>query len=62
MLVLSRHPNEGVVVGDGGRVVVVRVVGSKVWLGFVFPAEVPIHRDEVAAAIKREEGVSDDKT
>jgi carbon storage regulator len=47
MLVLSRKRGEGIVIGDGVTVTVLEVNGNKVKLGFVAPAEVPIHREEV---------------
>ena len=53
MLVLVRKKNEGVHVGDFGRVVVIEIRGDKVRLGFQFDQAVPVHRDEVKAAIDR---------
>ena len=53
MLVLSRMPGEGVVFSGPGRVVVVKVRGDKVSLGFEADPAVAIHRDEVAAAIEK---------
>ena len=47
MLVLSRKRGESVVIGDGVTVTVLSVEGDRVRLGFVAPAEVPIHREEV---------------
>ncbi|MCE5269154.1 MAG: carbon storage regulator [Planctomycetaceae bacterium] len=61
MLVLSRKKNEGVVLGGPGRVVVVEIRGDKVRLGFDADPSVPVHRDEVNAAILRNgEGTVDD--
>lgn len=57
-MVLSRRATEGVVVKWGGqlaRVVVVEIRGDKVRLGFEADKAVTIHRDEVAAAIERQE-------
>ncbi len=47
MLVLSRKPGESVVISDGITLTVLSVEGDRVRLGFVAPAEVPIHREEV---------------
>ncbi len=51
MLVLSRKRGEGIVIGDGVTVTVLEVNGNQVKLGFVAPAEVPIHREEVRQRI-----------
>ena len=58
MLILSRHVNEKVVVGNPPNQITVMVVdirGDKVRLGFDAPADVPVHRGEVRAAIDRGE-------
>ena len=52
MLVLSRKQGEGIVIGDGVTVTVLEVHGNQVKLGFVAPAEVPIHREEVHQRIE----------
>ncbi len=52
MLVLSRHRDEGVMIGDGIRVSVIDIRGDKVRLGIEAPKDVPVHRDEVYEAIK----------
>jgi carbon storage regulator len=52
MLVLSRKLGEGIVIGEGVTVTVLEVNGNKVKLGFVAPAEVPIHREEVHQRIE----------
>lgn len=57
MLVLSRKQGETVVIGDGVIVRVVDICGDRVRLGIEAPREVPVHRGEVYAAIKRQEAV-----
>ena len=47
MLVLDRKRGQQVVIGNGIVVTVLEVRGSRVKLGFVGPAEVPIHREEI---------------
>lgn len=54
MLVLARHPDEIVMIGDDIEVMVVEVRGDKVKLGFKAPAGVPVHRKEVWLAIKEQ--------
>lgn len=47
MLVLSRRPNESVVVDGGIRITVVSVRGNQVRLGFEAPGNVGIFREEL---------------
>lgn len=54
MLVLSRHRDESIVIGDKIIVTVVDIRGDKVRLGIEAPSEIPVHRREVYEAIKRE--------
>ena len=54
MLVLSRHANESIMVGDV-EITVIDIRGDKVRLGVVAPAEIPVHRREVYDAIKRKQ-------
>jgi carbon storage regulator len=46
MLLLSRKRGEEIVIGNGISVTVLEMRGDRVKLGFVAPAEVPIHRKE----------------
>ena len=58
MLVLSRKKNESIVIDVGDKLITVTVVevrGDKVRLGIEAPREVPVHRQEVYDAIKREQ-------
>ena len=55
MLVLSRKKQEQIVIDEDILVTVVDVRGDKVRLGVDAPKDVPVHRQEVHAAIKREE-------
>lgn len=54
MLVLSRVPDESIVIGDDVQITVLSVRGDKVRLGIKAPREVPVHRMEIAELIKRE--------
>jgi carbon storage regulator len=47
MLVLSRHKNESIVIGNGIVVTVLSTGGRTVRLGISAPPEVPVHRQEV---------------
>lgn len=53
MLVLSRHRNESIVINDDIVITVVDIRGDKVRIGIQAPASVPVHRQEVYQAIKR---------
>lgn len=53
MLVLSRHEDESIRIGDDIKIVVVAIRGDKVRLGIEAPRDLSVHREEVWAAIKR---------
>ena len=54
MLVLSRQRDQSIMIGDNIVVTIVDIRGDKVRLGIKAPNEVPVHREEVFEAIKRE--------
>lgn len=54
MLVLSRHRDESIMIGDDVVVTIVDVRGDKVRLGIDAPTEIPVHRREVYEAIQLE--------
>ena len=54
MLVLSRRPDEAILIGDDIQIIVVGVRGDQVRLGVTAPRDVPVHRKEVYEAIKRD--------
>jgi carbon storage regulator len=59
MLVLSRKRGQKIVIVPGGveiNVMVVKILGDRVWLGIEAPVEVPVHRREVLDAIQRGDG------
>jgi len=60
MLVLSRHRDESIIIGDDIVVTVVDIRGDKVRLGIEAPTKVPVHRQEVYEAIQREKQRGDD--
>ena len=59
MLVLSRRKNQVIEIGNDIKIVVVEIRGDKVRLGIEAPIAIPVHRQEVATAI-REAGKSPD--
>ena len=54
MLVLSRQRDESIMFGDKVVVTIVDIRGDKVRLGIEAPDEIPVHRQEVYEAIRRE--------
>jgi len=54
MLVLSRHRDESIMIGDNVVVTIVDIRGDKVRLGIDAPQDIPVHRQEVYEAIQRE--------
>lgn len=47
MLVLSRHRDEQIMIGDNVVVTIVDIRGDKVRLGIEAPDSVPVHRREI---------------
>jgi carbon storage regulator len=56
MLVLSRQRDESIIIGDNIVLTIVDIRGDKVRLGIEAPQEIPVHRQEVYEAIRRENG------
>ena len=54
MLVLSRHRDESIIIGDDIVITIVDIRGDKVRLGINAPQDVTVHRQEVYDAIQRE--------
>lgn len=54
MLVLSRHRDETIMIGDDIEITVVDIKGDKVRIGINAPRDIQVHRKEVYDAIKRE--------
>lgn len=54
MLVLSRKRDEKIVIGDNVVISVIKIFEDRVCIGIEAPSNIPIHRQEVYDAIKRE--------
>lgn len=52
MLVLSRKPNQSIVISSDIVITVIEVRGDQVRLGIKAPRSVSVHREEVAAEIR----------
>lgn len=47
MLVLSRHRDEAIIIGENIKITIVDVRGGKVRLGIEAPKGIAVHREEV---------------
>jgi len=54
MLVITRKSGERICLGDDVTVTVLEIAGSTVRLGIDAPAEIPVYRHEIWAAVKAE--------
>jgi carbon storage regulator len=54
MLVLTRKPNQSIMIGDDIEVSVLSVVGEKVRIGIHAPQDIPVFRTEIYVEIQRE--------
>lgn len=55
MLVLSRHKDESIMVGENVEVIIVDIRGNEVRLGIRASRCIPVHRKEVYEDIHRKE-------
>lgn len=56
MLILSRYPQQSIIINDNITVMVLSVNGNQVRLGIDAPKEVEIWREELYHRVKNEEG------
>lgn len=54
MLILSRHVDESVVIGDDIRITIVRIRGDEVRIGIDAPRHIRVDRQEIHERRKRE--------
>lgn len=52
MLVLTRHKDETIMIGDNIEVTILEVKGDKIKVGIKAPLDVPVHRKEIYLAIR----------
>ena len=52
MLVLTRKPNQSILIGETIRVVVVSIERDQVKLGIEAPRDLTVHRSEISEKIK----------
>ncbi len=54
MLVLTRKPGEGIIIGDDVKITIVELKGGGVRIGVDAPRDMKVHRQEVFDRIKEE--------
>lgn len=54
MLVLTRKPNQSIMIGEEVEVSIVEIKGDQVKLGITAPKSIQVHRKEIFEAIQRE--------
>ena len=54
MLILSRKPNESLIISDSIEVIILEIRGDQVKLGIKAPKEVSVYRKEIYENIQRE--------
>lgn len=55
MLVLTRKPNQSIMIGDDIEVSVLSVAGEKVRIGIHAPGDVPVFRTEIYVEVGRKQ-------
>ena len=53
MLVLTRHANQSIMIGEDVVITVLEVRGDQVRLGIRAPRSVDVHREEIFVALRR---------
>ena len=61
MLVLTRKPNQSIMIGDDVEVSVLSVMGEKVRIGIQAPQEIPVFRKEIYLEIHRDDGTLEER-
>ena len=59
MLILTRKIGETLMIGDQVEVTILSIKGNQVRIGVNAPKEIPVHREEIYARIKREQAGQD---
>ena len=62
MLVLTRKPNQSIMIGDEIEISVLAIMGEKVRIGIEAPRSVPVFRREVYVEIQEEQDDSEERT
>jgi carbon storage regulator len=62
MLILTRHVNESIFIGDSVKVTLLSIRGNQIRLGINAPKEVEVYREEIYQRINRKRRVLKIKT
>lgn len=64
MLVLTRHTNESIIIGENAEitVTVLAIKGNQVKIGINAPKDIQIHRNEIYERIQSEKAFNQEKT
>lgn len=54
MLILSRKPNEAIIINGNIKVIVLGAQGQQIRLGFEAPKNIEIHREEIFEKIQQQ--------
>ena len=58
MLIITRRPNERIMLGDDITIHVMEIVGNSARVGIEAPKSLPVFREEIWAAVKEENEAS----
>ncbi len=54
MLILTRHINESIMIGDDIEIKILDIIGRQAKIGIDAPREIEVHREEVYERIQRQ--------
>jgi carbon storage regulator len=60
MLILTRRVTESLMIGNDVTVTILGIKGNQVRVGVQAPRDLPVHREEVYARIREEDGSPDE--
>ena len=54
MLILTRHINEAIMIGDDIEIRILDIIGYQARIGIVAPRDIAVHREEIYDRIQQE--------
>jgi len=58
MLILTRKPNEAIIIGDNIKVTILGVTRKQIRIGIQVPNDIPVHREEIYRMIQAEKSAT----